>query len=117
LMETNTGLGRKAGIRFIKPMAPENRQEYNTYIWQSRFQTYIDQMRWRTLHTNKKGNTPKGNNNYQPTCNNVSAPNFIRYTLKNLKAHIDFNTVVVGDFNCLYHQQIDHLNKKSIKKV
>jgi exonuclease III len=30
---------------------------------------------------------------------NVSAPNFIKYTLKDLKAHINFNTVVVGHFN------------------
>jgi exonuclease III len=30
---------------------------------------------------------------------NISAPNFIKHTLKDLKAHIDSNTVVVGDFN------------------
>jgi exonuclease III len=30
---------------------------------------------------------------------NVSAPNFIKHTLKELKAHIDSNTVVMGDFN------------------
>jgi exonuclease III len=30
---------------------------------------------------------------------NVSVPNFIKHTLKNLKAHIDSNTVIVGDFN------------------
>jgi exonuclease III len=30
---------------------------------------------------------------------NVSALNFIKQTLKDLKAHIDSNTVVVGDFN------------------
>jgi exonuclease III len=29
----------------------------------------------------------------------VSAPNFIKHTLKDLKAYIDSNTVVVGDFN------------------
>jgi exonuclease III len=29
----------------------------------------------------------------------VSTPNFIKHTLKNLKAHIDSNRVVVGDFN------------------
>jgi exonuclease III len=29
----------------------------------------------------------------------VSAPNFIKHTLKDLKQHIDPNTVVVGDFN------------------
>jgi hypothetical protein len=30
---------------------------------------------------------------------NVSAPNIIKHTLKDLKPHIDTNTVVVGDFN------------------
>jgi exonuclease III len=30
---------------------------------------------------------------------NVSALNLIKHTLKDLKAYIDFNTVVVGDFN------------------
>jgi hypothetical protein len=30
---------------------------------------------------------------------NVSAPNLIKYTLKDLKSHIDSNIVVVGDFN------------------
>jgi exonuclease III len=35
---------------------------------------------------------------------NVSAPNFIKYTLKDLKAYINANTVVVGDFNTHYHQ-------------
>jgi exonuclease III len=34
---------------------------------------------------------------------NVSVPNFIKHT-KGLKVHIDSNTVVVGDFNTLYHQ-------------
>jgi hypothetical protein len=31
--------------------------------------------------------------------NNVNAPNFIKHTLKDLKAYINSNTVVVGDFN------------------
>jgi hypothetical protein len=35
-------------------------------------------------------------NLYSP---NVSDPNFIKHTLKDLKPHIDPNTVVVGDFN------------------
>jgi hypothetical protein len=30
---------------------------------------------------------------------NISAPNFIKHTLKDLKTYIDSNTVVVGDFN------------------
>jgi hypothetical protein len=32
---------------------------------------------------------------------NVSVPNFIKHTLKDLKSHIDHNSVVVGDFNIL----------------
>jgi exonuclease III len=35
---------------------------------------------------------------------NISAPNFIKHTLKDLKAYIDSNTVVVGDFNTFHHQ-------------
>jgi exonuclease III len=34
----------------------------------------------------------------------VSAPNFIKHTLKDLKAYIDSNTVVVGDFNIHHHR-------------
>jgi exonuclease III len=30
---------------------------------------------------------------------NVSAPNFITHTMKDLKTYIDSNTVVVGDYN------------------
>jgi hypothetical protein len=30
---------------------------------------------------------------------NVSAPNFIKHTLQDLKAHIDSNPELVGDFN------------------
>jgi hypothetical protein len=30
---------------------------------------------------------------------NISASNFIRHTLKDLKTYIDSNTMVVGDFN------------------
>jgi hypothetical protein len=35
---------------------------------------------------------------------NVTAPNFIKHILNDLKAHIDSNTGVVGDFNTPYHQ-------------
>jgi exonuclease III len=35
---------------------------------------------------------------------NVHAPNFTNHTLKGLKAYIDPNTMVVGDFNTPYHQ-------------
>jgi exonuclease III len=46
----------------------------------------------------------------------ASVPSFIKHTLKDLKAYIDSNTVVVGDFNSPHHQLIGHPNKKSIKK-
>jgi exonuclease III len=35
---------------------------------------------------------------------NVSAPNFIKHTMKDLKAHMDSNTVVVGEFDIPYQQ-------------
>jgi exonuclease III len=35
---------------------------------------------------------------------NVSALNFIKHTLEDLKVHIDSNTVLVGDFNTHYYQ-------------
>jgi hypothetical protein len=47
---------------------------------------------------------------------NVNTPNFIKHTLKDLKAYIDANTVVVGDFIAPHHQQIAHPNRNSIKK-
>jgi endonuclease/exonuclease/phosphatase family metal-dependent hydrolase len=43
----------------------------------------------RTFHTNKRGNTLKGN----------KIPNFIKHTLKDIKTYINTNTVVMGDFN------------------
>jgi hypothetical protein len=47
---------------------------------------------------------------------NVSVPNFIKHTLKDLKAHTDSNTVVVGNFNTLL-SPIDRSSKqKTIKK-
>jgi hypothetical protein len=39
-----------------------------------------------------------------PYALNVSAPNFIKHTLKDLKAYIDSNTMVVGDFSNPHHQ-------------
>jgi hypothetical protein len=46
---------------------------------------------------------------------NISASNFIKHTLKDLKAHIDSNTVVVGDFNTPL-SPIDRSSKQKIKK-
>jgi exonuclease III len=46
---------------------------------------------------------------------NVSAPNFIKLTLMDLKAHMDPNTVVVGDFNTLL-SSIDRSSRQKINK-
>jgi exonuclease III len=46
---------------------------------------------------------------------NISASNFIKDTLKNLKAHIDSNTVVVEDFNTSL-SPIDRSSKQKINK-
>jgi hypothetical protein len=46
---------------------------------------------------------------------NVNAPNFIKHTLKDLKAYIDSNTVVAGDFNTPL-SPIDRSFKQKISK-
>jgi hypothetical protein len=46
---------------------------------------------------------------------NLYAPNFIKHTLKDIKAHIDSNTVVVVDFNTLL-SPIDRPSKQKINK-
>jgi hypothetical protein len=46
----------------------------------------------------------------------VNVPNFIKHTLKDFKAHLDSNTVVVGDLIPLCHQLVGHPDKKSTKK-
>jgi hypothetical protein len=43
---------------------------------------------------------------------NINAPNFIKHTLKDLKAYINSNTVVMGDFNT----QLSSINKSSKQK-
>jgi hypothetical protein len=48
---------------------------------------------------------------------NVSAPNFITHTLLDLKAYIDLNTVVVGDFNTTISTIKGHPNKKINKEI
>jgi mRNA deadenylase 3'-5' endonuclease subunit Ccr4 len=47
---------------------------------------------------------------------NVSAPNFNKHILNNLKEHTDSNTVLVGDFNTP-PSPVGHPNKKTIKKL
>jgi exonuclease III len=52
---------------------PKTGRSSNTNIRQSIIQTYIGQRRQRrSLHTNKRGNTLKGNNNYQPIMHPMS---------------------------------------------
>jgi exonuclease III len=46
---------------------------------------------------------------------NVNATNFIKHTLKDLKAYINSNTVVVGDFNTPL-SSIDRSYKQKINK-
>jgi exonuclease III len=46
---------------------------------------------------------------------NVNAPNFIKHTLKDLKAYINANTVVVGDFNTPL-SSIDRSSKQKINE-
>jgi exonuclease III len=46
---------------------------------------------------------------------NVNTPNFIKHTLKDLKAYINSNTVVVGDFNTPL-SSIDWSSKQKINK-
>jgi hypothetical protein len=69
----------------------------------------------RTLHTNKRWNTPKGNNNYQPICTQHQCTQFHQTYIKDLKSHIDSNTVVVGDYNTSL-SPIDRSPKQKINK-
>jgi exonuclease III len=46
---------------------------------------------------------------------NLYAPNFIKHTLKDLKAYINSNTVVMGDFNTTL-SSIDRSSKQKINK-
>jgi hypothetical protein len=105
LTETNSGLGWMARRRFTKPMAPEKGMSSNTYIRQIDFKLTL--IKW-----DKEGHCIllKGEIHHKeitminPYAPNLSAPNFIKHTLKDLKTHIDSNKVVVGDFNTSYHQ-------------
>jgi endonuclease/exonuclease/phosphatase family metal-dependent hydrolase len=47
---------------------------------------------------------------------NVSTPNFIKRILKDIKAYIDSNTVVMGDFNTPVSPMDRSSKQKSIKK-
>ena len=39
---------------------------------------------------------------------NIGAPQYIRQTLTDIKADINSNTIIAGDFNTPLHQWIDH---------
>jgi exonuclease III len=113
-----TDLVWKAGRRFIKPMTPKTDRGSNTYIRQNRLQTYIGQMRQRRiLHTNKRVNTSKGNNNCQPICTQCQWTQFHQTYTKGL---IDSNTVVVEDFNTplsLIDRSVKQIINKEILKL
>jgi prefoldin subunit 5 len=47
---------------------------------------------------------------------NLYAPNFIKHTLKDFKAHLESNTVVVGDFNTSL-SPIDRSSKQINKEI
>jgi hypothetical protein len=101
LIEINTGLGWNAGRRFTKPMAPENRQEYIILI-SDKVDFKLTLVKW-----GKEGHfiLIKGAIHQKEItvinlyASNVSALSFIKHTLKDLKAHIHSNTVIVGGFN------------------
>jgi hypothetical protein len=77
----------------------------NTYIRKSRFQTYTDQMRkGKTLHTNKRGNTPKGNSNDQPICTECQCNQFHQIYFKGLKSTYRLQHGGKGRVNTPYHQ-------------
>jgi exonuclease III len=69
----------------------------------------------RTFHTNKRGNIPEGNNNYQPICTQCQCTQVHQHTLKALKTYINSNTVVVGDLNTTL-SPIDRSSKQKINK-
>jgi hypothetical protein len=77
-------------------MAPKTGRSSNTYVRQTRLQSYIEEGHFIL----KKGEIHQKEitiiNLHAP---NVNAPNFITHTTKDLKAYINSNTVVVGDFN------------------
>jgi exonuclease III len=96
---------------------PKIGRSSNIYLWQSRLQNSIDLMRKRrTFHTNKRRNIPKGNNNYQLICTQCQCTQFHQYTLRDLKAYINSNTVVVGEFNTPLSSKDRSYKQKSVKK-
>jgi hypothetical protein len=75
---------------------PKTGKSSNTYLRQSRLQTFIGQRNKGGHFILVKGAVHQKEitiiNLYAP---NVSTPNFVKHMLKDIKAHIDSNTVVV----------------------
>jgi hypothetical protein len=98
LTEINTSLGWKTRRRFTEPMAPQ-KQAGVAILISDKVKFKLTLVKW-----DKEGHFilikvaihQKEINLYAP---NISAPNFIKHTPKNLKTHIDSNTVIVGEFN------------------
>jgi hypothetical protein len=66
----------------------------------SGFQSYVDKRDKEGHFTLIKGEIHQKEITIINLCvSNIIVPNFIKHTLKNLKACIDSNTVVVEDFN------------------
>jgi hypothetical protein len=84
LTETSTALGWKAGRRLTKKMAPKTGRSSNTYLRQSRLPLIKQEKEGQSILI--KGEIHQKEitiiNLYAP---NVSAPNFIKYTLKDLR--------------------------------
>jgi hypothetical protein len=70
-------LSMKGWKKIYQTMTPKIGNSSNTYLGQRGLQTYIDQMtQRRSFYTSKKGNRPKGNNNYQPICTQCQCTQF-----------------------------------------
>jgi hypothetical protein len=106
LTEKSTGLGWKSGRRLTNPMALPKHAGVAILI-SDKVDFKLALIKW-----DKEGHSTliKGEihqkeitiiNLYAPI---VSAPNFIKHTLKDLKVHTDSNIVVMRDVNIPYHQ-------------
>jgi hypothetical protein len=105
------------GRRFTKPMAPKTGMITNTYTRHSRLLSYIGQIRQKghfiVIKRPRHQKEITMVNLYAP---NVNAPNFTTHTLRDLKAHIESNMVVEGDFNTLLSPIDRSFRQKKINK-